>query len=114
VWCSLVKFYYLYGLAATSRKVLIDFFGMLVFWAYMVSCRQWLSIYSANSQHLSDHLIQIDNLSDFSKKVRSSIVLIWLSCVWIVWKERNCRIFKDTKLSFVQLLDKVKLLSFCG
>jgi len=35
--------------AVTSRKVLIAFYWIRVFWAYMVSCRQWLNIYYVNS-----------------------------------------------------------------
>jgi len=38
--------------------------------------------------------------------------LIWFSCVWTIWKERNNPIFNHTTLELHQLLDKVKLLSF--
>jgi hypothetical protein len=38
--------------------------------------------------------------------------LCWLACVWVVWNERNLRVFQNTENSIFQLLDKVKLFSY--
>ena len=37
--------------------------------------------------------------------------LIWLLCVWVVWNERNSRLFKNVITPIPRLLDKVKMLS---
>jgi hypothetical protein len=38
--------------------------------------------------------------------------VIWFVCVWVIWKERNNHIFKDTVSKSLVLLEKVKLLYF--
>jgi len=38
--------------------------------------------------------------------------VIWFSCVWVIWKEWNNRVFDQKKESIHRLLDKVKLLSY--
>jgi len=34
--------------------------------------------------------------------------LIWLLCVWILWNDRNDRLFRNKQSSLLQMLDKVK------
>jgi len=38
--------------------------------------------------------------------------LIWFATVWVLWKERNDRIFNGKERSHYQLLEAIKLLSF--
>jgi len=38
--------------------------------------------------------------------------VIWFSCVWVIWKERNNIIFSQTEVSIRHILDRVKLLSY--
>jgi hypothetical protein len=40
------------------------------------------------------------------------LLFVWLACVWVVWNERNRRIFNDSEASVYQLLDKVKMSSY--
>ncbi|GAU46852.1 hypothetical protein TSUD_241610 [Trifolium subterraneum] len=47
-----------------------------------------------------------------SRAHRSFMQLIWLACVWVVWTERNHRLFRGSTSSSPQLLDKIKLFSF--
>jgi len=42
------------------------------------------------------------------KSCRSLFHLIWLQCVWVLWNDRNDRLFRDRNCSLPQLLDKVK------
>ncbi|RHN79618.1 putative reverse transcriptase zinc-binding domain-containing protein [Medicago truncatula] len=84
-----------------------DFFGKL--W-YGIS--HWLSCHIVFPEHVPDHLYQFGTLGGFSKNNRSAFHLIWLSCVWVIWLERNARVFHQTEASINQLLDKVKLQSY--
>jgi len=84
-----------------------DFFGKL--W-YGIS--QWLGYQLVFPDNVSDHLYQFSTFSGFSNSKRSALNLIWLSCVWVIWLERNARIFHQKEASFHQLLDKVKLQSY--
>jgi len=84
-----------------------DFYGKL--W-YGIS--HWLSYHIVFFEHMPDHLYQSGTLGGFSKKHRSSFNLIWLSCVWMIWLERNARVFHQKEASINQLLDKVKFQSY--
>ena len=44
--------------------------------------------------------------------LRSFLLLIWLCCIWVLWNERNHRLFYNNAKSVMQLLEKVK--TFCG
>ncbi|KEH19077.1 transmembrane protein, putative [Medicago truncatula] len=50
-------------------------------------------------QHVPDHLYQFGTLGGFSKNNRSAFHLIWLSCVWMIWLERNARVFHQIEAS---------------
>ncbi|WJX73507.1 hypothetical protein P8452_57279 [Trifolium repens] len=43
---------------------------------------------------------------------RSFLQIIWLACGWVVWTERNSRLFRDTTSLVDHLLDKVKMFFF--
>jgi len=62
--------------------------------------------------NIVEHVIKFGNLGRFLKKFQSSLNLIWLFTVWIIWKERNSQIFQIKQVSIMQFVDKVKLLTF--
>jgi len=65
----------------------------------------------ANPNQLSDHLMQFTYLTGVGKVKRSFLQLIWLLCTWVVWTERNNRLFNNVVTDLPMLLDKFKLLS---
>jgi hypothetical protein len=42
----------------------------------------------------------------------SFLQLIWLCCIWVMWNERNNRVFKAKEATTRQMLDTVKVYSF--
>jgi len=40
------------------------------------------------------------------------ILIIWLACVWAIWKERNNRVFTNAAINPLSIVEKVKLNSF--
>jgi len=64
-----------------------------------------------DSNDLSDHLQQFTYLTGVGKAKRSFMQLIWILCTWVVWSERNNRLFNNVVTDVPKLLDKVKLLS---
>jgi hypothetical protein len=66
------------------------------------------------SEHTSlrDHFIQFTFSAGGSRARRSFLQLIWLASVWVVWTERNHRLFRGSANTTHQLLDKIKLFSF--
>jgi len=59
-----------------------------------------------------DHYLQIGISSGFTKSRCSFMYLIWFASNWVIWKERNARIFRTKESNPTQLLEKIKLFSF--
>ncbi|GAU27873.1 hypothetical protein TSUD_159670 [Trifolium subterraneum] len=74
--------------------------------------RSWIGITSADPASLPDHFVQFTYSSGGSRARQSFLQLIWFICAWIVWMERNHRLFRGSTSSTHQLLDKIKLFSF--
>ncbi|PNX86424.1 heat shock protein, partial [Trifolium pratense] len=74
--------------------------------------RLWIDIPLADFTTLRDHFVQFTVSMGGSRAWRSFLQLIWLSCVWVIWTERNHRLFKGSTSTTHLLLDKIKLFSF--
>jgi len=61
---------------------------------------------------LSDHFLQFGQLGGSSRCLWSTLILIWLLCIWVLWKEHNNNIFNNKTSMIAELVDKVKLLLF--
>ncbi|GAU23422.1 hypothetical protein TSUD_331200 [Trifolium subterraneum] len=70
----------------------------------------WIDITLEDFIH--DHFVQFMSSASGSRKRRSFLQLIWLACVWVVWTERNHRLFRGSACSAHHQLDKIKLISF--
>lgn len=80
-----------------------DVFGSL--WQHI---RSWIGVNGVNPLNINDHFFQFIHYTGSSKARRSFLQLLWLLCVWLIWRERNNRIFNNVETPIVQLLDKVK------
>jgi len=43
----------------------------------------------------TEHVVQFVYLSGGFRASRSFLQLVWLYCIWVLWNERNCGIFKN-------------------
>jgi len=73
---------------------------------------QWLGVYTADPLTLVDHFIQFGTSAGFPKSQCSFMHLIWFATSWVIWKERNDRLFRTKENSYVQLLENIRLLSY--
>ncbi|XP_039686055.1 uncharacterized protein [Medicago truncatula] len=74
--------------------------------------RDWIGFSGVDPNIITDHLVQFTHLPGVGKAKRSFLQLIWLLCAWVLWSERNNRLFNNSINIVPQLLDKViKLLS---
>jgi hypothetical protein len=60
---------------------------------------------------ISDHIWLAYSAGGFRVR-RSFLRLIWLACIWVVWTERNHRLFWGSANTPTQMLDNIKLHSF--
>jgi len=87
----------------THMFLTCPFFGAL--WSMV---RAWLGVDGVDSHAIPDHFMQFIHYAGGLTTRRSFFHLIWLQCVWVLWNERNDRLFRGRSCSLPQLLDKVK------
>ncbi|GAU49095.1 hypothetical protein TSUD_137800 [Trifolium subterraneum] len=64
-------------------------------------------------QHFCFSLVTFVALSAGGLRARRSFMqLIWLVSVWVVWHERNSRLFRGSANSVQHMLDKIKAFSY--
>jgi hypothetical protein len=82
-------------------------FGSL--WHYIKS---WIGVAGVDPLSIREHFTQFINYTGYSNKRKSFLQMIWLLGVWLIWNERNNRIFNNIEIPISQLLEKVKFHSY--
>ena len=78
-------------------------------------CQQvqlWLGISGVDHQSLGAHFFQFTNYLGGLRTRRSFLQLICLLYVWLIWKERDNKIFNNTYTSITELVEKVQFHSY--
>jgi len=58
--------------------------------------------------NITDHFLQFIHYTGSSKARRAFLQLLWLLGIWLIWSERNNRVFKNVETPILQLLEKLK------
>ena len=56
--------------------------------------RYWLGVYTTLPATIMDHFLQFGSALGHGKRRKSFMSLIWFASSWVLWKERNNRIFR--------------------
>ena len=72
----------------------------------------WVGLSVVHPFQIRDHFIQCSSMAGMPRGTHSFFKVIWFACVWLIWKERNNRTFKNMVSTPLVLVEKVKLLSF--
>ncbi|XP_024639928.1 uncharacterized protein [Medicago truncatula] len=96
------------GLSETAQHL---FFSCDTFGSIWRLARDWIGFYGVDFDDISDHLQQFTHMTGGGKARCSFQQLIWLLYVWVVWNERNNRLFNNIITHIPRLLNKVKMLS---
>jgi len=67
-----------------------DFFGRV--WTHVLL---WLGLSYVSLVGCSDNYLQFGHMAGLPRLSHSFLQLIWLACVWTIWKERNNQIFNQ-------------------
>jgi len=97
------------GMEETSNHLFLSCLIFGIIWSHL---RNWLGVSGVDPMCLSDHFLQFGHLGGCCSRLLSTLILIWLACIWVLWKERNNMIFNNKVELIHDLVDKVKLLSF--
>jgi len=84
-----------------------DIFGSL--WSH-IWC--WLHICSVMPCDIRHHFTHFTTMAGLPRFTYSFLKIIWCAFVWVLWKERNNRVFQLTDSTIATLVEKVKLHSF--
>jgi hypothetical protein len=71
--------------------------------------RSWVGFSSVDPVSIQDHFVQFSHSAGGSRARRSFLQLLWLCSIWVIWHERNSRIFKAKESTVLQMLEKVKV-----
>jgi len=92
---------------ATHLFLSCDIFSSL--WSHIW---RWLHISSVLPGDIRQHFIQFTSLAGLPRFTHSFLKSIWCASVWVLWKERNNRVFQNTVSHPSTLVEKLKLHSF--
>jgi len=93
------------GLETTTHLFLhCHIFGSL--WSHV--CR-WLHIYLVSPGDIRQHFIHFTSMAGLPRSTHPFLKIIWFASVWVLWKERNNRVFQHTASNPSTLIEKVKL-----
>lgn len=70
--------------------------------------RAWIGVFGDDPLDIRDHFHQFIYLSGGSAIMQ----LLWLLCVWVIWSERNNRLFQNKVTNMHQLFEKRKIHSY--
>jgi hypothetical protein len=87
------------------------FISCLSFVSLWQQVRHWIGFAGADNNNVDDQLVQFIHMTGGGKAKRSFLQLIWLLCTWVLWNERNNRLFNNVITDVPMLLDKIKSLS---
>jgi hypothetical protein len=84
-----------------------DFFGIM--WQLIY---KWVGISFISPDLVVDHFYHFGHLAGLPRYTYIYFQVIWHSTVWVIWKERNNRVFKHKAQDLIKLLDYVRFMSF--
>lgn len=72
----------------------------------------WLGVPCVFLGSVTNHYFQFIHLAGLSRPSHFYLKVIWLACIWAIWKERNNCVFKNAVIDPLGIVEKVKLNSF--
>ncbi|CAJ2673682.1 unnamed protein product [Trifolium pratense] len=97
------------GEVESAQHLFINCSSFGLMWPLVSS---WIGSSLVTAQNLPEHFVQFTDSAGGSRARRSFMQLVWLACVWVMWTERNHRLFTGSANSVHHMLDKIKTFSF--
>jgi hypothetical protein len=97
------------GLIESSTHLFFQCFHFGSVWNHIL---RWIGVVSAMPIDVTGHFTQFQHLCGANKSRQSILQVIWYATVWEIWKERNNIIFNSIGSLIMQVVDRIKLLTF--
>ena len=110
--CFATKYISLFSLLCVWREYWLPFLTLWFFGQIWYNIYTWLGSAIVKPATVHGYILQFCSLGGFLKTISSTFYLIWPSCTWTVWHDRNSKVFQQKGNSIHQLIDKIKLQSF--
>ena len=98
-----------YGLVETSSHLFLHYTLFASVWNHIY---QWIGVSAFMPADVADHFIQFSYIGGAAKTRCSILQVIWFATTWEIWKERNNKIFNAKESSIMQVVDKIKSVTF--
>jgi len=97
------------GVCETSEHLFIGCGLFRNIWYLLCHC---LGVSCVFPGSVKEHYFQFIHLAGLSRTSHFYLKVIWLACIWAIWKERNNCVFKNVVIDPLSIVEKVKLNSF--
>jgi len=97
------------GMLETAKHLFLDCGTFGSIWSLVF---HWLGISSVIGGELRHHFLQFTHMAGLPRSTHLHLRVIWFASVWVIWKERNNRVFNNVVTAPPILLEKIKLNSF--
>jgi len=74
--------------------------------------QNWICVFTVSPCHMREHYTQFTSMAGMPRRSHYVFKVIWFVCVWMIWKDRNNRVFKNTGSNPLVLIEKIKLTSY--
>ena len=97
------------GSVETSTHLFLQCMHFSLVWNHIL---QWLGVVTVLPNDIARHFHQFHHLGGVTKSRKSILQVIWLATVWEIWKARNNKVFNAIDTSILQVVDRIKLLTY--
>jgi hypothetical protein len=93
----------------TTRHLFLSCGNYCILWSLI---SEWLGLYLVHHNDLQQHYHQFCHMAGLPRSTHAYFTVIWYASVWVIWKDRNKRIFQNEASHSLALLEKIKRISF--
>ncbi|XP_058782282.1 uncharacterized protein LOC131656637 [Vicia villosa] len=100
-----------YG-CGSEENVSHIFFECLLAWIAWSEVLRWLDFISVSHNSAVQNFVQFAGLSSGGRVIIERFCVIWFACIWVIWKRRNEKIFRNSENSSSVCLEDIEMLSW--